>query len=61
MKIDAWTHILTPAYLRHIEELGSNAPSAGAFLLANRALHDLEYRFKVMDFEGNARRVLGIP
>jgi aminocarboxymuconate-semialdehyde decarboxylase len=58
MKIDAWTHILTPAYLRHIEELGSNAPSAGAFLLANRALHDLEYRFKVMDAYDDYRQLL---
>jgi len=58
MKIDCWTHILTPAYLRHLEELGSNAPGASAFLLANRALHDLEYRFKVMDAYDDYRQIL---
>jgi predicted TIM-barrel fold metal-dependent hydrolase len=58
MKIDAWTHFLTPAYLRHLEEQGADAPRIGAFLLANRALHDLEFRFNVMDAFDEYRQVL---
>jgi aminocarboxymuconate-semialdehyde decarboxylase len=58
MRIDAWTHILTPAYVRHLEKTAGNAPGPGSFLLANSALHNLEHRFKVMDVYGEYRQVL---
>jgi aminocarboxymuconate-semialdehyde decarboxylase len=57
MKIDVWTHVLSPAYIRHIEETDQVAPTA-AFLLANRGLHDLDFRFGVMDRLGDYRQIL---
>ena len=58
MKIDAWTHILSPAYVRHLQNAESSASGPGSFLLANRALHDLPSRFRVMDAYGDYRQVL---
>jgi aminocarboxymuconate-semialdehyde decarboxylase len=58
MKIDAWTHFLTPGYVRYLEKTASNAPGPGSFILANRALRDLDYRFKIMDAYGDYRQVL---
>lgn len=58
MKIDAWTHILTPSYTAQLEEAGHHAPGAGSFLLANRGLYDLDYRFGVMDAYEDYRQIL---
>ena len=58
MKIDAWTHILSPAYIRHMEAAGEHGPEASSFLLANRGLRDLNFRFEVMDRYGDYRQVL---
>src|SRR5215470_9984513 len=58
MKIDAWTHTLPPAYVRHLQNAESSASGPGSFLLANRALHDLQSRFKVMDAYEDYRQVL---
>lgn len=58
MKIDVWTHILTPSYVRWIKTGGPNAPGAGAFLLANRALYDLNDRFRVMDRYDDYRQIV---
>ncbi len=58
MKIDAWTHMLSPSYLRWIEANEQRSPGVGSFLLANRALHDLDIRFRVMDGYGDYRQVL---
>jgi aminocarboxymuconate-semialdehyde decarboxylase len=58
MKIDIWTHILTPAYMHHLQAATGDAPGPSAFLLANRALHDLDYRFHIMDMYKEYRQVL---
>jgi uncharacterized protein len=58
MKIDVWTHILTPAYLHHLQAAAGDTPGPSTFLLANRALHDLDYRFQIMDMYGEYRQVL---
>jgi aminocarboxymuconate-semialdehyde decarboxylase len=58
VKIDAWTHILTPTYVRQLEDAGQNAPGVGSFLLANRSLYDLDYRFQVVDAYGDYRQIL---
>ncbi len=58
MKIDAWTHMLSPAYVRQLRTTGQHGPGTGSFLLANRPLYDLDLRFKVMDTIGDYRQVL---
>ncbi len=58
MKIDAWTHVLSASYLRQIEAAGSTAPGPGPFLLAHRALYDLDRRFEVMDRFGDYRQIV---
>jgi aminocarboxymuconate-semialdehyde decarboxylase len=58
MRIDAWTHVLSATYLRQIEEAGSAAPGAAYFLLANRALYDLDRRFEVMDRFSDYRQIV---
>ncbi len=58
MKIDAWTHILSPAYRRQIEATEQGAVGVGSFLLANRALYDLDLRFRTMDAYGDYCQVL---
>jgi aminocarboxymuconate-semialdehyde decarboxylase len=58
MKIDVWTHVLSPAYVRQIEEAGKTAPGLAAFLLGNRGLHDMDFRFEVMDQIGDYRQIL---
>ncbi len=52
MKIDVWTHILSPAFAAHLEAQGQH------YLLENRALRDLDLRFEVMDRFGDYRQVL---
>ena len=47
MRIDVWTHVLSRAYVEQLEALGQRGP--GAFLLAQRALHDIEFRLRVID------------
>ncbi len=56
MKIDAWTHILSPSYVGHLEGRGQQGP--GAFLLAQRALHDIEFRLSVIDAYPGYRQIL---
>jgi uncharacterized protein len=56
MKIDVWTHVLSPAYVEQLEVEGERGP--GAFLLAQRALHDIEFRLHVIDEYGDYRQVL---
>lgn len=58
MRIDVWTHLLSPAYRRQIEEAGQGAPGPAAFLLANPTLYDLDQRFEVMDRFGDYRQIL---
>jgi predicted TIM-barrel fold metal-dependent hydrolase len=58
MRIDAWTHLLSAAYARQIEAAGQAAPGAAAFLMANRALHDLDRRFGAMDQFGDYRQII---
>jgi predicted TIM-barrel fold metal-dependent hydrolase len=56
MTIDAWTHLLSPSYVRHLEAGGGQGP--GAFLLAQRPLHDVEVRLRVVDAYPDYRQVL---
>jgi len=55
VKIDVWTHFLSPAYVRHLE---GGASVLARRQLANRALHDLDQRFVAMDRFGDYRQVL---
>lgn len=56
MKIDIWTHILSPSYARHLESAGQRGP--GAFLLTQRALYDIDLRRSVVDAYPGYRQVL---
>jgi aminocarboxymuconate-semialdehyde decarboxylase len=56
MKIDIWTHMLSRAYVEHLEVHGQRRP--GAFLMAQRALRDIEFRLRVIDEFGDYRQVL---
>ncbi len=58
MKIDVWAHVGTPAYKAHLEAAARQGPGPGSFLLGNRALHDLEFRFEVMDRYDDYQQVL---
>ncbi len=58
MKIDIWTHILSQAYIQRLEAAGQRGPGPAAFLLANRALYDLDLRFEVMSRYSDYRQVL---
>jgi hypothetical protein len=55
-RIDIWTHILSPSYVRHLEAGAAQGP--GAFLLAQRALHDVEVRLRTMEVYDDYRQVL---
>jgi len=56
MKIDIWTHVLSPAYVDHLErDAGHGRPS---FLLAQRVIHDIDFRLSVIDGYGDYRQVL---
>jgi aminocarboxymuconate-semialdehyde decarboxylase len=56
MRIDIWTHLLSPAYVRHLEsEVGEGRSS---FFLAQRALHDVDFRLRLADDLGDYRQVL---
>ncbi|MBO0838687.1 MAG: amidohydrolase family protein, partial [Actinobacteria bacterium] len=56
MRVDIWTHVLSPTYREQIERSGP--AGLGAFLLGNLTLHDLDRRFEVMDRFGDYRQVL---
>lgn len=56
MRIDVWTHVLSRAYVEHLEGEGSRGPAA--FLLAQRALHDIEFRLRVIEDYGDYRQIL---
>jgi aminocarboxymuconate-semialdehyde decarboxylase len=56
MKVDAWTHILSPCYTVRLESAGGNGP--GPFLLAQRTLHDMDARLRAMDGYGDYRQIL---
>jgi aminocarboxymuconate-semialdehyde decarboxylase len=55
MRIDIWTHLLSPAYVQHLtrEERGRSS-----FFLAQRALHDVDFRRRLVDDQGDYRQVL---
>jgi predicted TIM-barrel fold metal-dependent hydrolase len=58
--IDCWTHVLSPSYVARLEAGGGGGP--GAFLLAQRALHDIDFRLRVMDgYEGYRQVLTPIP
>jgi predicted TIM-barrel fold metal-dependent hydrolase len=48
--------MLSESYVRHLEAVGGNGP--GSFLLAQRALHDLDFRLHVMDDYDEYRQIL---
>jgi uncharacterized protein len=56
MKIDIWTHMLSPSYVRHLEGAPGRGP--GAFLLTQRALYDVDLRRSVIDAYPGYRQVL---
>ena len=56
MKIDVWTHVISPAYVERLEVQGQQGP--GAFLMAQRALHDIEFRLRVLDEYDDYRQIL---
>jgi uncharacterized protein len=56
MKVDIWTHILSSSYVRHLEGRGRQGP--GAFLLAQRALYDIDMRRSVIDAYPGYRQIL---
>jgi len=56
MRIDAWTHLLSPAY---VEQLKRREPRGRAsFFLAQRALHDVDLRLRTIDDHAGYRQVL---
>ena len=56
MRVDVWTHVLSRAYVDQLEVQGQRGP--GAFLLVQRALHDIEFRLRLIDEYGDYRQVL---
>jgi predicted TIM-barrel fold metal-dependent hydrolase len=56
MRIDIWTHLLSPAYVRHLERQGGGGRSA--FFLGERALHDVEFRLRLADDQRDYRQIL---
>ena len=59
MRIDIWTHILSPAYVEHLR--AKHPRGRAPFLLAQRALHDIEFRLRVIDDQrrqGDYRQIL---
>ena len=47
-RIDAWTHILPPAYFQRLQGLGSASGRLKRWLNL-RSLHDLDTRFRLME------------
>jgi uncharacterized protein len=56
VKVDIWTHVLSPSYVRHLEGRGPQGP--GAFLLTQRALYDIDTRRSVVDAHPGYRQIL---
>jgi uncharacterized protein len=56
MKIDAWTHMLSPSYVRHLEGAAGRGP--GAFLLTQRPLYDIDLRRNLVDAYPGYRQIL---
>jgi aminocarboxymuconate-semialdehyde decarboxylase len=55
MRIDIWTHLLSPAYVTHLRR---EAGARSSFFLAQRALHDVDFRLRLADEQGDYRQVL---
>jgi uncharacterized protein len=56
MKVDIWTHALSPSYVGHLEGSGQQGP--GAFLLNQRALYDIDLRRSAIDAYPEYRQIL---
>jgi predicted TIM-barrel fold metal-dependent hydrolase len=56
MKIDIWTHILSPSYVQHLEGAGQRGP--GAFLLTQHPLYDIDLRRSLVDAYPGYRQML---
>ena len=56
MKIDIWTHVLSPAYVDHLERDGRQG--RGSFFLAQRVMHDIDFRLSVIDRYDDYRQIL---
>ena len=56
MRIDVWSHVLSEAYLAHLDAQAQRG--VAAVLRAQRALHDIEYRLRVIDQYDDYRQVL---
>ena len=56
MRIDIWTHLLSPAYLSHLKSQA--AGGRGPFFLAQRALHDVDFRLRLADDLDDYRQIL---
>jgi predicted TIM-barrel fold metal-dependent hydrolase len=54
VKIDAWTHMLPPSDIGHVEAVGG----LGSFLLAQRALCDIDFRLQAIEAYGDYRQIL---
>jgi aminocarboxymuconate-semialdehyde decarboxylase len=56
MRIDIWTHVLSPTYVEHLERNRRRGPAS--FLLAQRAIHDIDFRLSVIDGYDDYRQIL---
>jgi aminocarboxymuconate-semialdehyde decarboxylase len=56
MRIDIWTHLLSRAYVQHLNDEGGGGRNS--FFLAQRALHDVDFRLRLVDDQGDYRQVL---
>src|SRR6516162_6509886 len=56
MKIDIWTHVLSPAYVDHLERCGRQGQAP--FFLAQRVMRDIDFRLSVIDEYDDYRQVL---
>ena len=56
MRIDIWTHLLSPVYVRHLNSQAAGGRSS--FFLAQRALHDVDFRLRLADDQDDYRQVL---
>jgi aminocarboxymuconate-semialdehyde decarboxylase len=56
MKIDIWTHVLTQAYVSHLDREGRRG--RGSFFLAQRAIHDIDFRLSAIDQYDDYRQII---
>lgn len=54
MRIDIWTHLLSPAYVQNLEQ----QPGRAAFLRSQPALYDIQSRIQVIEDQEDYRQVL---